>query len=364
MPLTEDTNSGYSDPLEAPPVEVDNNIDRIEHAPTEENNKESSAENDDDGRLYIWLSVLVAIVGGAIIAVMILVVGGNDDDDGASKPLPATSFAPIPEIDDLQTQLDMIRSAVGAEDVVKSYLEKIPATVAELETKFVEGNEDPVTKAAAWVVLEDDYNAEDQIVERFALATIYFSTEGVNWIESDGWMTSTTLCEWYGLTCCSEYPDGAFLLCRGKHPGHLSSFDLEQNNLQGKMSPFFALLKDLHILNLSWNKLTGPLDGAIIKAMPNLEALFVQHNQLTGEFDTAVLDNGVLDTFFVQGNYFVGDWPSEFCNGQLLAFNLDCYRNPCVGSCCQSTNVLYQCVNLEHTYDESLLPSDEKDIGA
>jgi len=38
----------------------------------------------------------------------------------------------------------------------------------------------------------------------FALADIYQATNGEEWTDSTGWLTSTDHCEWYGVMCSSS----------------------------------------------------------------------------------------------------------------------------------------------------------------
>jgi hypothetical protein len=42
--------------------------------------------------------------------------------------------------------------------------------------------------------------------ERYALVTFYFSTKGSQWLNSTGWLSGSTECNWYGITC----NDGVF----------------------------------------------------------------------------------------------------------------------------------------------------------
>lgn len=35
----------------------------------------------------------------------------------------------------------------------------------------------------------------------YGLLVLYFSTEGANWVDKDGWLVTFEYCEWYGITC-------------------------------------------------------------------------------------------------------------------------------------------------------------------
>lgn len=361
MAMIEDSIPSGSDPLEAPPAEDqgdgdNNNIERIEHAPDHGKDSSSPDENS-EGRLYIWLSMLVCVLGIAVIIAVIVVVGGDEDgDDGGSADLPdfepLVTFPPAPVVEDPQTQLDMIRSAVEAEEVTKDLVDILPTSVSGLSSVFVSDTTvDPALRAASWVILQDEYNAEDQIVERFALAALYFATGGSEWTIQENWLTSTSFCDgWYGLVCCGEFFQGSHLRCDGKHPEHIAELRLRENNMAGEIPRTLALLKDVNTINFSWNKLTGPLEGTIFAALPELINLSVQNNQLTGPIDERLDGNGVLESLYVYGNYFEGPWPERFCF-DIPYYGLDCRRNECVDSCCDNSNMFQTCHDLSHTYE-------------
>lgn len=39
------------------------------------------------------------------------------------------------------------------------------------------------------------------IDQRYGLATMYFSTTGANWINQQNWLSATSECNWFGITC-------------------------------------------------------------------------------------------------------------------------------------------------------------------
>ena len=359
MTFGDDTAPSGIDPLA--PSEDDSNIQRVEHAPEEsKKNNGGSADSEDDGRIYLWLSCLVGVVGIAIIIIVILVAGG-DDDDGSSPmaTAPVATWAPVPMIDDTQAQLDAIRTAAGLDEVTKSLLDVLPTTVAELQGKADDPTVDPIVRAASWVVLEDEYNAENQIVERFALAALYYGTAGDEWTFNEGWLTDDSFCDgWYGVTCCGHFAEGVSARCKGQHPDSIAFLDLSDNNLDGPFPVTFALLDDLQLLMLGWNKMSGPVDSAIIASMAELASLHIQFNLLTGPIINATsLDNGKFDTLYMQGNYFEGAWPEEFCT-TLGAWNFDCDRHECDRACCQTSHIQRECTYLSHVIDENA-PIDE-----
>ena len=82
----------------------------------------------------------------------------------------------------------------------------------------------PQFHAYSWLV-EDSASAaysDERLFQRYALATLYYSTAGVQWTSSDSWITSTDECQWYGISGCDEADDGEIV-----------SLELFGNNLVG-----------------------------------------------------------------------------------------------------------------------------------
>jgi hypothetical protein len=71
-------------------------------------------------------------------------------------------------------------------------------------------------------------------LQRYALATLYYSTEGNNWIASDSWLTNATECEWYSS---SQQPA---LICDADR--NILELNLANNNLRGTIPAELALL--------------------------------------------------------------------------------------------------------------------------
>lgn len=338
-----------------------------QHPEANETTAKTDEPNDvPDDRLYLWLSLLVGIVGVAIIVTVIVVFGG-DDSSAEEKPLedgPAVvfpTFSPVASIADPQMQLNIIRQAVGANPATAYLMETLPETAGQLEGRQEDTFAEAAVRAASWVLFEDDYNAENQIIERFALATIYYGTGGDDWVLDTNWFTDTSYCDgWHGITCCGEFFEGTNFRCNGKHPEHIAEVNFHENNLEGTIPPAFALLTDVHTIALSWNALRGPLDVEVFGTLPELRDLYIQHNQLTGQLSPNMLDNN-LEVFLTQSNLFTGVWPTEFCstcddNGcydPLYSYGLDCTRLACPVNCCSlNANNEQICFDHEHVEDD------------
>jgi hypothetical protein len=90
----------------------------------------------------------------------------------------------------------------------------------------------PQSKAMEW--LENDPNlgnfSDEKRIQRYALATLFYSTNGDKWTENEFWLSESEECRWIGVTC----PDIA-----------VSGLNLTLNYLQGKIPPKDGLLSKL-----------------------------------------------------------------------------------------------------------------------
>lgn len=81
------------------------------------------------------------------------------------------------------------------------------------ETALVQITEGPILNNPAtpqgaafrWLMDDDPLQADPceylTVIQRYVLATLYFSTFGDAWATKTDWLTNTTECDWYGITC-------------------------------------------------------------------------------------------------------------------------------------------------------------------
>ena len=81
--------------------------------------------------------------------------------------------------------------------------------------------------------------------DRVALTTLYGETGGAHWKEAANWLSEAPLRDWHGVETDDE--------------GHVTSIDLQYNNLQGRLPPELALMDRLEVLRLYGNGLRGPI---------------------------------------------------------------------------------------------------------
>jgi hypothetical protein len=143
-------------------------------------------------------------------------------------------------------------------------------------------------------------------IQWYALAVLYYSTNGENWQEIDGWMTDEDECTW--LTHDTENP-----ACNDN--GAYYQITLYRNNLDGTVPLELALLSNsLFSLDFTGDNVTGTLPTEL-GLLTNLGILQFDVTNLSGSIPTELgrLDLlGNQDLYIVlQGNMLIGTIPTE-----------------------------------------------------
>mmetsp|Transcript_723 Transcript_723/g.896 ORF Transcript_723/g.896 Transcript_723/m.896 type:complete len:518 (-) Transcript_723:210-1763(-) len=91
--------------------------------------------------------------------------------------------------------------------------------------------------------------SKEQLVQRYALACLYYGTSMVpnlytkkwvgNWIKKKNWLTSSSECDWYGVTSCTD--------------GMVDTIGLAENGLTGSLPRELTLLTSLTHLDVYGN---------------------------------------------------------------------------------------------------------------
>ena len=148
-----------------------------------------------------------------------------------------------------------------------------------------------------------------------ALTTLYNSTGGSGWTNSEYWFNSGRPAMWYGVTV-SE--------------GHVTDISLYSNNLTGAFPANLDDLSKLQIVNLGRNQLTGLIPPELGN-LANLQALYLYRNQLTGEIPPELGNLTNLEGLALGQNELNGEIPSELSNLTKLSF-LTLDQNQLTGS--------------------------------
>lgn len=203
-----------------------------------------------------------------------------------------------------------------------------------LEDDFV-GFRTPQYFALEWLANNANYEdySDDQLVQRFALATFYFSTSGERWRNNTLWLSDEDECSWYS--------SGSVSPCN--QDGFYTSLDLDLNDLSGTIPAELGLLSNLSQLDLSkagsavslsstipseigllvnlgslsfrGNDLNGTIPSEIGNLV-NLQSLDLSTNKISGVIPESVGSLGGLQLLDLSRNDFTGQLPLTF--GQLV----------------------------------------------
>lgn len=135
--------------------------------------------------------------------------------------------------------------------------------------------------ALAWTESTSEGMTSERILQRYALACIFYATNDVAttwtekahfiapWVWDEGWLLEEDECSWYGVTCNAN--------------GFVESLDLSRNGLTGSFPGEIKFLKDsLVSLDLTKNRFfnEGHAELSWMGELTNLEHLAVAYNAL------------------------------------------------------------------------------------
>ena len=148
-----------------------------------------------------------------------------------------------------------------------------------------------------------------------ALVAFYQDMGGPGWTNRSGWLTTSTPCTWYGVTCAS---------------GHVTRLELNQNLLLGNLSSQLGNLRYLRRLSLYENQITGAIPAELAN-LADLQVITLASNQLTGTIPTWFGNLGNLTYFNLNGNQLSGSIPPALGNLTQLT-TLELCANQLTGS--------------------------------
>jgi len=214
--------------------------------------------------------------------------------------------------------------------------------------------ESPQSKASEWIINDDPLrlSTDDrpEIVQRYALATLYFAT-GNNWekcaspIEEETpcddimtrFLSGAPSCRWMGIIC-----DANSFIHAGKNglvgtlPAELSeltrlsTLGLSRNSLYGTIPTHFVRLRKLRFLLLNHNKFEGTIP-TLIGQLSSIWYLHLGSNQFKGTLPQQAFAPSMQD-FDVSNNQLTGTIPSDINTISKDLLNLDISSNKLTGT--------------------------------
>ena len=189
---------------------------------------------------------------------------------------------------------------IPLEDLLISVWPGLEAALADVTS--------PQSLAVQWLSRNVDLGSftNAKKIQRFALATFYYSTEGDSWTRNDGWLSDDDECNWYtsstNLQPCNE--TGSFV-----------NLELDLNNLGGTLPAELALLSgSLTQMELSRFGSSSFIGGTIPPEFGSLSLLgflSLRGNQLSGTLPTELGQMESLDSIDLSENILSGNLPEE-----------------------------------------------------
>lgn len=294
----------------------------------------------------IGLLFVVAVFVAMIVLEPIRSSSDHIDDELRATPIPSTFPTAAPTNKDWVELLSLIRSALDDDE----YFQKV----------FVDDPNSPQYQAAMWMTNEDTFRRGNEssaeaeteaegyyyslLLQRFALATLYFATGGDEWsgcnrldpictTQEAGWLSPVDECAWRAISCDDSFTvvRMAFfqqasyrIILSGTLPSELSfltaleSMTLrDHHDLAGSIPESLAKLP-LRRLAISHTQISGSLPAGLLSKLSLLTSLDLENNMLSGTLHLDEINWTNLTEFDVSSNSFEGNIPINVGQGELL----------------------------------------------
>jgi hypothetical protein len=210
-------------------------------------------------------------------------------------------------------------------------------------------------QAYKWLLANRDveFFSDQVLIQRYAMATFYYSTGGQNWYAYAGWLGDDDECKWYSKS-------GRRDVCNSL--GQLTNLELDFNDLEGTLPPELALLSNsLERIDLRG----GPfafLSGTIpteFGLLTNMQYFLIRANSVTGTLPSELGNWLPIQQLDIAGNQFSGAVPTDFGNFRSLS-QLEIGSNRFSGWLPSEIGQLTDCLmmNLEDNMLSGALPSE------
>jgi Leucine-rich repeat (LRR) protein len=218
-------------------------------------------------RCLLLMGILLIAIGIAAGVGIGIAVGEDDQADPTIESTSAPTGAPS--------------EAVPIDPNQKQAYDLLCPLIANCESLL--DLETPQGTAFKWLT-ESELNVTDdlRIIQRYALATLYYSTNGDLWTDNSDWVTDADECLWFSSSSYSQ---------RCSTDNELLVLSLNDNNLQGELPHEISLLTTLTSISIR-----NPRDNT---------------PSLTGGIPSGVISLSALSSLVISGNSFEGPIPSE-----------------------------------------------------
>ncbi|KAL3936908.1 MAG: hypothetical protein SGBAC_007877 [Bacillariaceae sp.] len=210
-----------------------------------------------------------------------------------------------------------------------------------------------------WVPPIDEEKPQELWRERYAMAALYFSTDGDKWLDPGNYLSPESVCAWSGFGHDIEIwcdANNRVLGVTGRDNGMLGSIpsamealtmlqriDFHTNNIRGSIPSQLGVLDHLTRLDFYDNDLTGSIPKELGNLL-RLEEFRLFENALTGSLPAELGNCSNLKELTVSNNSIFGSIPTQI--GALTKlFSLDLSNNRLTGSLPNSISNLTRLAN-------------------
>jgi Leucine-rich repeat (LRR) protein len=200
--------------------------------------------------------------------------------------------------------------------VVATFVEMLPQFISPKSQAALSNPLSGPSQARLWIESLPIHNtmAIERLKQRYALATLFYSTGDQLWCNSDSWLTVSDECTWFSKSHQPVCSDGVYI-----------NLDLKDNCLQNVQLDDIFLLSSLRSLNLSGNVFTtGSFPDAIFR-LTSLTALSLVSTDINGTFPEGLKDLSNLEVLEVSSNHLSGNIENIVALKRLKVF--DCSSN-------------------------------------
>lgn len=215
-------------------------------------------------KLCLLLMAIMAGLGLLIFGIVAIVARSNGSSSSSSATTTTSTTTPPPDIQD-ETRYEVLRSVILESKFTSDTTLDLPGTAQNYALRWLT-DEDPAK-------LSDD---DDALLQRYALATFYFSTyvyaeivdaenadtSAGGWTYGDYWMSEKGICMWFGISCTPHLKEGVEEVHYNENSDVLR-FNLTDNNIRGVIPSELSALENLVSLDLGNNHLQGTIPKAI-----------------------------------------------------------------------------------------------------
>ncbi|XP_057719548.1 LRR receptor-like serine/threonine-protein kinase EFR [Arachis stenosperma] len=149
----------------------------------------------------------------------------------------------------------------------------------------------------------------------------HFNSLDPNNVLASNWSSSTSVCNWIGVTCGSSHRrvtalNLSYMALDATIPPHLGNLSflsclrLPNNSFHGTLPAELAGLRRLSIINLRFNKFTGSIPSWF-ESLPKLKYLLLRGNSFSGTVPHFLFNMTSLQYLVLSDNQFWGPLPSN-----------------------------------------------------